>query len=49
VSADKQDDFDVVGEASDADTALAPVGALHPDIVLMDFDMPGDDLPEPRT
>ena len=38
-----QDDFDVVGEASDADTALAQVAALHPDIVLMDIDMPGDD------
>jgi two-component system nitrate/nitrite response regulator NarL len=38
-----QDDFKVVGEASDADTALAQVAALQPDIVLMDIDMPGDD------
>jgi DNA-binding NarL/FixJ family response regulator len=38
-----QDDFEVVGEASDADTALARVAELHPDIVLMDIDMPGDD------
>lgn len=38
-----QDDFKVVGEASDADTALAQVAALQPDIVLMDIDIPGDD------
>jgi DNA-binding NarL/FixJ family response regulator len=38
-----QDDFKVVGEASDAETALAQVAALQPDIVLMDIDMPGDD------
>jgi DNA-binding NarL/FixJ family response regulator len=38
-----QDDFQVVGEASDAETALAQVAALHPDIVLMDIDMPGED------
>jgi DNA-binding NarL/FixJ family response regulator len=38
-----QDDFKVVGEASDAGTALEQVAALHPDIVLMDIDMPGDD------
>src|SRR5215472_10044970 len=38
-----QDDFEVVGEASDADTALARVAELRPDIVLMDIDMPGGD------
>jgi DNA-binding NarL/FixJ family response regulator len=38
-----QDDFKVVGEASDAESALAQVAALHPDIVLMDIDMPGED------
>jgi DNA-binding NarL/FixJ family response regulator len=38
-----QDDFEVVGEASDAHTALAQVAALHPDLVLMDIDMPGAD------
>jgi DNA-binding NarL/FixJ family response regulator len=38
-----QDDFEVVGEASDAESALAQVAAVHPDIVLMDIDMPGDD------
>src|SRR5947209_19958059 len=38
-----QDDFKVVGEASDAESALAQVAALRPDIVLMDIDMPGED------
>src|SRR5438552_6126554 len=38
-----QDDFVVVGEAADAQTALAQTAALQPDIVLMDIDMPGAD------
>lgn len=38
-----QDDFLVVGEASDAGTALQKVAEVHPDIVLMDIDMPGED------
>src|SRR5229473_1455772 len=38
-----QDDFAVVGEAGDAETALAQTAALQPDIVLMDIDMPGED------
>src|SRR3954453_2696363 len=38
-----QDDFKVLGEASDAESALAQVAALRPDIVLMDIDMPGED------
>jgi DNA-binding NarL/FixJ family response regulator len=38
-----QDDFKVVGEASDAETALGKVAELHPDLVLMDIDMPGED------
>src|SRR5262249_47664080 len=38
-----QDDFLVVGEASDADTAIRKVAEVHPDIVLMDIDMPGED------
>jgi DNA-binding NarL/FixJ family response regulator len=38
-----QDDFLIVGEANDADTALQQVVALSPDIVLMDIDMPGED------
>ncbi|MCA1648264.1 MAG: response regulator transcription factor [Chloroflexi bacterium] len=38
-----QDDFMLVGEAGDAETALAQTAALRPDIVLMDIDMPGED------
>ncbi len=38
-----QDDFVVVGQAGDAETALAQVGLLQPDIVLMDIDLPDAD------
>jgi DNA-binding NarL/FixJ family response regulator len=38
-----QDDFKVVGEASDAESALVQMAEVHPDIVLMDIDMPGED------
>ncbi len=38
-----QDDFTVVGEAEDAESALDLVRALAPDIVLMDIDLPGAD------
>ena len=38
-----QDDFLVVGEAEDAETALVQARALRPDIVLMDIELPGDD------
>ncbi|HEY1296245.1 MAG TPA: response regulator transcription factor [Chloroflexota bacterium] len=38
-----QDDFVVVGEASDAATAVRKTGEVHPDLVLMDIDMPGED------
>src|SRR3979409_2511592 len=38
-----QDDFLVVGEAGDAEMALAQTAALIPDIVLMDIDLPGED------
>ena len=38
-----QEDFKVVGEASDAGSALNQVRMLRPDLVLMDIDMPGDD------
>jgi DNA-binding NarL/FixJ family response regulator len=38
-----QDDFLVVGEASDAATAMSKVAEVYPDIVLMDIDMPGED------
>jgi DNA-binding NarL/FixJ family response regulator len=38
-----QDDFTVVGEAEDAESALALARALAPDIVLMDVELPGED------
>jgi DNA-binding NarL/FixJ family response regulator len=38
-----QDDFLIVGEASDSATAISKVAEVHPDIVLMDIDMPGED------
>jgi DNA-binding NarL/FixJ family response regulator len=38
-----QDDFVVVGEADDGDSALAQVAQLRPDMVLMDIDLPGAD------
>jgi DNA-binding NarL/FixJ family response regulator len=38
-----QDDFNVVGEAEDAESALAQARALKPDIVLMDIELPGED------
>ena len=38
-----QDDFSVVGEAEDAESALSQARALEPDIVLMDIQLPGED------
>lgn len=38
-----QDDFIVVGEAEDAESALDQTRALEPDIVLMDIELPGED------
>jgi DNA-binding NarL/FixJ family response regulator len=38
-----QDDFTVVGEAEDADSALEQARVLEPDIVLMDIELPGED------
>ena len=38
-----QDDFTVVGEAEDAESALSQARALEPDIVLMDIELPGAD------
>ena len=37
---ESQDDIDVVGEAADGDEALRLIGALDPDVVLMDIRMP---------
>ena len=38
-----QDDFTIVGEAEDAESALVQARALKPDIVLMDIELPGED------
>ena len=38
-----EDDFDVVGEAPDGETAVRLAGELQPDVVLMDLRMPGMD------
>lgn len=38
-----QDDFTVVGEAADAESAVAQARSLQPDIVLMDVELPGED------
>jgi DNA-binding NarL/FixJ family response regulator len=35
-----EDEFEVVGEAATAAEALKQVGALHPDLVLLDMEMP---------
>ena len=35
--------FDVAGEAADGESALAEVDRLHPDIVLLDVQLPGID------
>jgi DNA-binding NarL/FixJ family response regulator len=40
---DLQDDLTVVGEASDAETAVAQAVALAPDVVLLDLRMPDGD------
>jgi DNA-binding NarL/FixJ family response regulator len=38
-----QDEFVVVGEAEDANSAVAQAQELRPDLVLMDVDLPGED------
>ncbi len=35
--------FDVIGEAADGEAALAAVQALHPEVVLLDIQLPGID------
>jgi DNA-binding NarL/FixJ family response regulator len=40
---DARDDIEVAGEAEDGDEAVATVGAVDPDVVLMDVRMPGID------
>jgi DNA-binding NarL/FixJ family response regulator len=41
VRADLGDDFDVVGEAPDAPTAIEQIRRLRPDLALVDLNMPG--------
>jgi DNA-binding NarL/FixJ family response regulator len=41
VRADLGEDFDVVGEAADAPTAIALITATRPDLVVCDLNMPG--------
>ncbi|MDP9378806.1 MAG: response regulator transcription factor [Chloroflexota bacterium] len=38
-----ESDFEVVGEAEDAESALSQARTLKPDLVLMDIDLPGED------
>jgi DNA-binding NarL/FixJ family response regulator len=38
----REDDFEVVGEAASAGEAAARVGAIDPDVVLLDVTMPGE-------
>ncbi|RKN16148.1 DNA-binding response regulator [Micromonospora musae] len=38
-----EDDIEVVGEAADGERAVGMTRALHPDVVLMDVEMPGMD------
>lgn len=40
---DQENGFLVVGEAEDASSMLACAGRLHPDLVLMDWELPGLD------
>jgi Response regulator containing a CheY-like receiver domain and an HTH DNA-binding domain len=38
---EKEKDFQIVGEAENAEQAIAQAARLHPDLVLMDISMPG--------
>lgn len=40
----EQPEFEITGEASDADGLLALVAADPPDLVLMDWELPGSDI-----
>lgn len=40
---DREEDMNVVGDCASAEDALAQVGALSPDVILMDVQMPGMD------
>lgn len=36
-----ESDFEVIGETQDGDTALTLASTLHPDVIVMDIEMPG--------
>jgi len=38
---EREPDFDVVGEAAETETLLAQLETLQPDIVLLDWELPG--------
>jgi DNA-binding NarL/FixJ family response regulator len=40
---ESEPDIEVIGEAADGDQAVASTRRLHPDVVLMDIQMPGSD------
>lgn len=40
---ESQEDFRIVGQTSDGVTTVEMTKALRPDVVLMDYDMPGKD------
>ena len=40
---ESQEDFRIVGQASDGVATVETAKALRPDVVLMDYDMPGKD------
>ncbi len=40
---ESQDDFQIVGQASEGAAAVELANRLHPDVVLMDYDMPEKD------
>ncbi|NBB76942.1 MAG: response regulator [Bacteroidetes bacterium] len=37
------DELEIVGQASDADTAISDIEELHPDLLLLDIQLPGKD------
>ncbi|MCB0917408.1 MAG: response regulator transcription factor [Actinobacteria bacterium] len=41
IRADLPDDFEVVGEADDVDTAVSVIADVQPDVVLLDVHLPG--------
>jgi len=43
---EREDDVDIVGEASDFDTALHDVTVEHPDVLVLDLRMPDGFIPE---